>query len=80
MVIFTELKFFFKSRKTEHVILSSLALFINLSQNVVITRSVELLSLKPNCEGVKTLFLFTNFDMFISMFFQTPLRKNRGTK
>ena len=30
---------------------------------------MELFSLKPNCEGVKMLFLFTNFVMFFSIIF-----------
>ena len=36
---------------------------------------MELFSIKLNCEGVKTLFLFTNFVIFVSIIFSNTLEK-----
>ena len=41
---------------------------------------MELISLKPNCEGVKMLFLFTNFVIFVSMIFSSTFEKTQRSE
>ena len=41
---------------------------------------MELFSLKPNCEGVKMLFLFTNFVIFVSIVFSYIFEKTQRSE